>query len=123
MSLGWFNDLMNSVSLDFWLKYPVVFVTYISLGVGFLTGIFTFSKILTYLFEKARITAYSMIVGLSLGSILSMFFNADILAVYVDWQANGVPALDLVLGLVLLAFGVSVAYALVRFELKKGIKQ
>lgn len=123
MSLGWFNDLMNSVSLDFWLKYPVVFVTYISLGVGFLTGIFTFSKILTYLFEKARVTAYSMIVGLSLGSILSMFFNADILAVYIDWHANGVPALDLVLGLVLLAFGVSVAYALVRFELKKGINQ
>ena len=123
MSLGWFNDLMNSVSLEFWLKYPVVFVTYISLGVGFLTGIVTFSKILTYLFEKARVTAYSMIVGLSLGSILSMFFNADILAVYIDWQANGVPALDLVLGLVLLAFGVSVAYALVRFELKKGINQ
>jgi putative membrane protein len=120
MSLGWFSDLMNSVSLTFWLKYPIVFLSYISLGVGFLTGLFTFSKVLTYLFKKARHTAYSMIVGLSFGSILSMFFNADIILVYVDWQANGVPALDLWLGIGLLAIGVALSYALVRYELKKS---
>ena len=123
MSLGWFNDLMNSVSVEFWVKYPVVFLTYISLGIGFLAGLLTFSKILTFLFKKARTTAYAMIVGLSLGSILSMFFNADILAVYVEWNANGVPALDLALGFGLLTVGACVSYALVRYEMKKGITQ
>ncbi len=120
MSLGWFNDLMNSVSFAFWTKYPLVFLSYISLGVGFLTGLFTFSRVLTFVFNKARHTAYSMIVGLSLGSIFSMFFNADILAVYVNWFANGVPALDLWLGLGLLVVGVVVSYALVCYEFKKG---
>ena len=123
MSLGWFNDLMNSVSLSFWLKYPQIFVTYITLGVGFLAGLFTFSRILTCLFEKARHTAYSMIVGLSLGSILSMFFNADILLVYVEWQSVGVPVLQVVLGGLLLALGGCTSYLLVRYERKKGISQ
>lgn len=120
MSLGWFNDLMNSVDTNLWLNYPQVFVNYLSLGVGFLAGLFTFSRVLTYLFNRARHTAYSMIVGLSLGSILSMFFNADILAVYVEWQAYGVSAFDLILGGLLLAVGVIVAYLLVRYERKKG---
>jgi putative membrane protein len=123
MSLGWFNDLMNSVSLQFWLKYPQVFVSYLSLGVGFLTGLFTFSRVLTYLFKKARHTAYSMIVGLSLGSILSMFFNSDILAVYVEWQASGIPVFEMVLGAVLLVIGGGISYFLVRYELNKETKE
>ena len=122
MSLGWFNDLMNSVSLSFWLENPIVFLAYIPLGVGFLAGLLTFSKVLTWLFARARHTSYSMIVGLSLGSILSMFFNADIIVVYAQWQANGVPALDLCLGIALLAVGVALSYALVRYELKKTKK-
>ncbi len=123
MSLGWFNDLMNSVSLQFWLKYPQIFVSYFSLGAGFLTGLFTFSRILTYLFKKARHTAYSLIVGLSLGSILSMFFNADILTVYVDWQASGVPVFEVALGAVLLLIGAGISYFLVRYERNKENKE
>ena len=122
MSLGWFNDLMNSVSLSFWLENPIVFLAYIPLGVGFLAGLLTFSKVLTWLFARARHTSYSMIVGLSLGSILSMFFNADIIVVYAQWQANGVPALDLWLGIALLVVGAALSYALVRYELKKTKK-
>ncbi len=119
MSLGWFNDLVESVSLQTWLQYPQVFVNYLSLGVGFLAGLFTFSRVLTFLFNRARHTAYFMIVGLSLGSIISMFFNADILAVYMEWQTFGVPVPDLVLGGVLLTVGVTVSYLLVRYERKK----
>ena len=122
MSLGWFSDLMNSVSVSFWLEYPIIFLAYLSLGVGFLLGLFTVSKLLTGLFARSRHTAYSMIVGLSFGSILSMFFNADILSVYLDWQANGVPALDLWLGIGLLIVGVALSYALVRYELQKTQK-
>jgi hypothetical protein len=48
-----------------------------------------------------------------------MFFNADILLVYANWQANGVPALELCLGLGLLVVGVVLSYALVRYELAK----
>lgn len=118
MSLGWFNDLIHSVSLTFWLENPIVFAYYVALGVGFVAGLLTFSKILSVLFQKTRHGAYSVIVGLSLGSILSMFFNGDILAVYLSWQ-NGVNWLEFSLGIVLLVVGVVVSYLLVRYQRKK----
>ena len=119
MTLGWFNDLVASVSFGFWTEYPIVFVYYLALGAGFLLGVFTFSGILTNLFNKARHTAYFMIVGLSLGSILSMFFNADILSVYIAWISDGIAIPDFLTGIVLLGVGIAVSYLLVRYQRKK----
>ena len=82
MALGWFKSLLDSVSLSFWRSNPMIFAVYAALVVGFLLGLFTFSRFLTYMFGKARHTAYSMIVGLSLGSIVSMFYNPDIFETY-----------------------------------------
>jgi putative membrane protein len=119
MAIGWFSSLMNSVSMTYWKSNPTVFLVYGGLAVGFLLGIFTFSKLLTYVFGKARHTAYALIVGLSLGSIVSMFCNGDIMEIYVDWAKNGVAILDLTLGIALFAVGVVVSYLLVRYQRKK----
>ena len=120
MAVGWFSSLVASVSLSYWQTNPQIFFVYIALGVGFLGGLFGFSKLLSVTFERARHTAYSMIVGLSLGSILSMFCNGDIVAVYVGWAQLGVNVLDILLGVVLFALGVVGAYALVKYERKKS---
>ena len=120
MAVGWFKSLMDSVSMTYWKENPVIFLVYAGLGVGFLLGLFTFSQLLTYTFGKARHTAYSMIVGLSLGSILSMFCNGDIVAVYTSWSQNGIAWLDLALGVALFAIGVICAYRLVQYERKKS---
>ena len=120
MAVGWFASLMESVSMTYWKSNPSIFLVYAGLGIGFLLGLFTFSKLLTYLFGKARHTAYSMIVGLSLGSILSMFCNGDIMAVYIGWGKSGIAWLDLALGLALFAAGVYCAYRLVQYERKKN---
>ena len=122
MAVGWFGSLVDSVSMTYWKSNPTVFLVYAGLGVGFLLGLFTFSKFLTYLFGKARHTAYSMIVGLSLGSILSMFCNGDIVGVYSGW-ANGVVWLDLILGVVLFAAGAFGAYRLVVYQRKKDAEE
>lgn len=119
MAVGWFGSIMTSVSMTYWKSNPSVFLVYVALGVGFLLGFFTFSKLLTVLFAKARHTSYSMIVGLSLGSILSMFCNGDIVAVYKSWAKHGVAALDLILGILLFAVGAVAAYLLVRYQRKK----
>jgi putative membrane protein len=123
MAVGWFGSLMASVSMTYWRGNMGIFLIYAGLGVGFLLGLFTFSKLLTYLFGKARHTSYSMIVGLSLGSILSMFCNGDIMEVYVGWMQNGVAWLDLALGLGLFAVGVVGAYLLVRYQRKKDAEE
>ena len=119
MAVGWFGSLVDSVSMTYWQSNPAIFLVYMGLGVGFLMGLFTFSKFLTYMFGRARHTAYCMIVGLSLGSIVSMFCNGDIIATYLSWAQNGVAVLDLCLGLALFAVGVIGAYLLVCYQRKK----
>ncbi len=119
MALGWFKALMGSVSMGFWKSNPAIFLVYVALVVGFLVGLFTFSKLLTYAFGKARHTAYSLIVGLSLGSIVSMFYNPDIFAVYASWAQNGVKVSDVALGIGLFAIGAVGSYLLVRYQRKK----
>ena len=119
MAVGWFSALIKSVSMTYWQENPAIFLVYAGLGIGFLLGLFFFSKLMTYLFSVARHTAYSMIVGLSLGSILSMFCNGDIVEVYANWAQNGAHVFDIVLGVVLFAVGVVGAYLLVKYQRKK----
>ncbi len=123
MAIGWFSSLMSSVSMTYWQNNLSIFLIYAGLGVGFLLGLLLFSKFLTTLFGKARKGAYSMIIGLSLGSILSMFCNGDILETYVKWAVNGVVWLDLILGVVLFALGTVGAYLLVRYQRKKDAEE
>ena len=119
MAIGWFSALMDSVSMTVWKANPQFFLIYGGLGVGFLLGIFCFSKLLTFVFGKARHTAYSMIVGLSLGSIFAMFYNPDVFEVYRSWKINGIERLDIVLGVALFIVGAIGAYMLVRYQRKK----
>jgi len=123
MAVGWFGSIVDSVSMTYWESNPAIFLLYAALVIGFFIGFFAFSKLLTHLFAVARHTSYSMIVGLSLGSILSMFCNGDILEVYVGWVQNGFAVLDIVLGVILFALGVFGAYMLVRYQRKKDAEQ
>ena len=119
MAIGWFGSLMNSVHLSYWKENPIIFLVYVALGVGFLVGLLGFSKLLTHLFSVARHTTYSLIVGLSLGSIVSMFLNGDIVEVYAKWSVSGVHIVDLLLGIALFIIGVVGAYMLVKYQRKK----
>ena len=125
MAVGWFTSLVESFSMTYWKSNPTVFFLYGGLAIGFLIGLFGFSKLLTNVFAKARQTAYSMIVGLSLGSILSMFCNGDIVQTYLSWRGNFTTTgtlVDIIGGAALLGVGVVCAYMLVRFERKKSAK-
>ena len=126
MTIGWYNSLMSSVSMTFWKENPMVFLVYAGLGVGFLLGLFTFSKLLTFAFARARQTAYFLIVGLSLGSIISMFCNGDVMQEYLRWMNGGAERsyiiLSIVAGALLFALGGAVAYMLVRYERKKALQ-
>ncbi len=119
MAFGYFVPIMESVKFSYIQNNPMVLLVYVCLVIGFIIGLISFSKILTWIFNKSRKTAFFMIVGLSLGSIISMFFNPDIYKTYQSW-ANGEAlfGLDLGLGIGLLLIGAGIAYLFVRYERK-----
>ena len=58
MSVGWFQTLVNSVSVTYWQANPAIFFVYSGLGVGFFGSILLLSNLLSRIFTKARTTAY-----------------------------------------------------------------
>ena len=119
MAIGWYAVIMNGVDAQLFSNLPLL-VLLAGVGVGFLVGFFTFSKLLTVLFAKVRASSYFAIVGLSLGSVITMFFNGDVAGVYLSWAQNGVAVFDLVVGLVLFVIGTVLAYLLVRVQRKNN---
>ena len=120
MMFGIFTALVDSISFTFWLSFAGVFLIYIALVLGFLLGVVTFSKLMTYIFSKIKNLAFTFIVGLSLGSIISMFFNPDSYEIYLSWGKQGVYVLDAVLAVILFAVGFIVAFYLAKKEMKNS---
>ena len=65
---------------------------------------------------------YCTVVGLSIGSIISMFCNGDVMEVYIGW-ATAFNPLDCFLGIGLLAVGIALSYLLVRIQRKKDAEE
>lgn len=125
MAVGWFTNIVESISLSYWQLNPQIFIIYGALIFGFFAGVFCFSKLLTRLLTKHRSTTYTFIFGLSIGSILAMFCNSDIIDVYYAWKtaSAGNIALNVVLGVVLFVGGAIGAYMLVRYQRKKDAEK
>ena len=118
MALGQFGAILASIHFDYLINNPLVLVTLLLFALGFVVGLVVFSKLLNKLFDKARDTTYTMIVGLSLGSITTMFINPDMLNAYTAWNSVGAAFIDIGIGVVLLVVGFVVSYMLVRYQRK-----
>ena len=118
MAFGQFGAILASMHFDYLKENPVVLLVMFCLGLGFLIGIVVFSKILNKLFEKRRDNTFTIIVGLSLGSIVTMFLNADIYAVYSKWSSFSQSFKNIGLGFILLSIGIIISYLLIRYQRK-----
>lgn len=116
MAFGQFGAILASIHFNYLKENPLVFVTILLLGLGFLIGLVLFSKLLNILFETKRDNSFTMIVGLSLGSIITMFVNPDIYEVYSRWSSPSQAFKNVSIGLLLLALGVVISYMLVRYQ-------
>lgn len=117
MMFGYFAPLVNSISITYWGTNPSVFIIYACLAVGFIVGLLTVSKGMSVLLEKRRAPTFFTVAGMSLGSVITMFYNTDINAVYASW-GSGFMWWELVLGIALFIGGIAAAYFFVRFERK-----
>ncbi len=117
MMFGYFTPLLNSISITYWGTNPSIFIIYACLVVGFIAGLLTVSKGMSKLLEKRRAPTFFTVAGMSLGSVVTMFYNTDINAVYSSWGV-GFMWWELVLGIVLFIGGIAAAYFFVRYERK-----
>ncbi len=120
MACGQFKPILNSLHLDYILENPAVLGLYLCIGGGFLAGLVLISKGFSALIAKWRGGTFFFVVGLSLGSIVSMFLNPDMWAVYTEWSQSGVEVAELIIGAVLLSAGFAASFLLTRYELKHG---
>ncbi len=118
MAFGQFKPILNSLHLDYVLENPAVIGLYLCLGGGFVVGMILISRLFSKLIEKHRAATFFLVVGLSLGSIASMFFNLDMWEIYTLWVGGVNPVLPIVIGAVLLVIGFVCSFLLTRYELK-----
>lgn len=118
MAFGQFKPIMDSVHLDHILENPMFILLMLCMVGGFAAGLVIISKIFSKLIEKHRGTTFFFVIGLSFGSIVSMFINPDIAQVYYDWGHIGFKGGEFAVGIVLLVIGFVLSWLVTRYELK-----
>lgn len=117
MAFGQFKPIMDSMHLDYILENPLFIVLIGCLFVGALVGLIIISKIFSKLIEKHKGTTFFFVIGLSFGSIASMFFNPDTAQIYFNWSKGGFSGVEFAIGVALLAVGLIGSGLLAKYEL------
>ncbi len=124
MALGYFMPIMRSLTLSYITNNPMILVVYLFLIIGFVVGCAVLGKLLNHLIERFKNIMYFLFIGLSLGSIICLFLNSDMLLLYQGWAKSATfPFLDVFLGVGLFIVGTIIAYELVLFMRRKGSKE
>ena len=118
MMFGYYKSLLDGIGSEM-LKNGGLFLVYVCLGVGFVIGILLFSKIIDKLLNTQRIPFFFLICGLSLGSMVSVFFGNECMDIYRSWQGTGM-VIDLIVGIVSFAVGFGATFALYIYDKKKS---
>lgn len=123
MSLGFFKPIMDAISITTLSNEPRWIAFLLLLLVGFVVGFFLLSKVMSYFFTKHKKTMYFLVTGLTVGSIVSVFYNSDVKSVYDSWAiGQGNMALDLGLGIPLFVVFAAIAFALVVYQKKRNAR-
>lgn len=121
MTVGYYKSITDTVSITYITNNPSVIIVYLSLILGFLIGCAVVSNIINILINKFKNNIYFIFIGLSLGSVIGLFINTDMLKVYHSWTiSNNFPFLDVILGVFLFVIGIIMAYQFVLYSRKRN---
>lgn len=104
MSIGYFKPLLEAVNLNYLSQNWNIFILILTMVIGFCLGLVFFSRLFTQILAKYENKTYFIIYGLSIGSIITMFYNLDIILIYQNWFSNGF-SFDFYLGIPLFLVG------------------
>lgn len=108
MSIGIFNELLETISINYWKNNCEIFITYLTILLGFIFGVIVISKVLNKIINKYQNRINYLFMGLTFASIFSIIFNKENLLIYQSWK-NNMNYFDLVLGLFLFIFGLFIS--------------
>ena len=121
MALGQFKPIMDSVSFSYWRENPHFVIPFLGLmlclGAGLVIGLVVISKLFSRLIAKHKGSTFFFVVGLSFGSIASMFLNPDIVQIYFNWGHGKFSAIEFAVGIILLAVGLIGSALLTKYGL------
>ena len=121
MTVGYYKSITDTVSITYITNNPSVIIVYLSLILGFLIGCAVVSNLINILINKFKNNIYFIFIGLSLGSVIGLFINTDMLKVYHSWTiSNNFPFLDVILGVFLFVIGIIMAYQFVLYSRKRN---
>lgn len=117
MSFGIYKELVDSVSFTYWSNTPIVFVIYLILIIGFLVGIISISKLVSYLLSKFKVGFYYFVLGLSISSVVGMFYNPEIVSEYLIFDISTTKSLvEVIIGPILFIVGFVLILSIIHFS-------
>ena len=117
MAFGQFKPIMDSVHLDYILANPAFIGLMLCMVGGFAVGLIVISRLFSKLLAWKKAGTFCFVIGLSFGSIASMFLNPDIVQVYFNWGHGGFSIAEFLLGVGLLIVGLIISGLLTRYGL------
>ena len=123
MVIGMYIPVINTFAtrkgeLSIWASDNATFkvtglILFVILILGAILGVIVASKVMKNLLSKHRVTTFYGILGLILGSLVSMFINSSIYPLYPT-----LPVWDYVVGSILFVVCAFISYFLIRFTNK-----
>ena len=117
MIFGYYSALMGGLHFSLLTDFPKLLV-YILMGIGFLVGVFTISKLFEKILNKARRQFFFVVSGISVGSVISVYIGKDCMEIYKNWTFPMI-LIELVLGVIALAGAFTVSFILTRYNEKR----
>lgn len=117
MIFGYYSALLGGLGFELFTDFPRLMV-YVTMGIGFLIGVFAFSKGIEQILLKARKTFFFVITGISIGSIISVFVGSDCVDIYKTWEFPQL-FIEIIVGLTVLLCAFAISFILTRYTEKK----
>lgn len=117
MIFGYYTALLGGLNSDLLKSFPKLMV-YVTMGVGFLIGVFAFSRVIEKILLKARKTFFFAVTGISIGSIISVFVGKECIDIYKGWDFPSL-LIEVLLGITVLACSFALSFVLTRYTEKK----
>lgn len=103
------------------------FLILLAIGAGIIIGVFTISKLMSFLLNKYRLITFYAIIGFIIGSTITLYFNHEIYTYYQVWAIDTyiwMPAyIEIPIATLLLVGGAFGSYQLVKVGRKHKEKE